>query len=172
MELAEYYSDNEHDFICSPAGTEGMTKCSNLSPFVQDRLPCNRSATAFSDNAPTNTSCVDWHVYYTDCRPSQHNPFQGAISFDNIGLAWVAIFQVRTAACSLRNVRCLQGGEWRQTASVLYHGDFMTTRGDILKLMFQHLYSVGCVKDHSLVWSVHKMSPASLAVQASTNATI
>ena len=100
MELAEYYSDNEHDFICSPAGSEGMTKCANLSPYTQQteqRLQCNRSASAFSDNAPTNTSCVDWNVYYSDCRPSDHNPFQGAISFDNIGLAWVAIFQVSTA---------------------------------------------------------------------------
>jgi len=94
VDLAEYYSDNGHDFICSPVGSEGMTKCSALSPFVQHREPCNRSASPFSDNSPTNSSCVNWNVFYTDCRPSDHNPFQGAISFDNIGLAWVAIFQV------------------------------------------------------------------------------
>jgi len=94
MDLAEYYSDDDHDFICSPVGSEGMTKCFNLPPFSDHLMTCNRSASAASDNAPANGSCVDWHVYYTDCRPSQHNPFHGAISFDNIGLAWVAIFQV------------------------------------------------------------------------------
>lgn len=45
-------------------------------------------------NEPTNESCVNWNQYYTDCRPGDKNPFQGAISFDNIGLAWVAIFLV------------------------------------------------------------------------------
>ena len=73
-----------------------MTKCSNLPPFIQDALQCNLSASPASDNAPTNGTCVDWNVYYTNCSASDHNPFHGAISFDNIGLAWVAIFQVHT----------------------------------------------------------------------------
>jgi hypothetical protein len=38
--------------------------------------------------------CINWNQYYTTCRPAGSNPFHGAISFDNIGLAWVAIFQV------------------------------------------------------------------------------
>lgn len=42
----------------------------------------------------SNDTCVNWNQYYTDCRPGDKNPFQGAISFDNIGLAWVAIFLV------------------------------------------------------------------------------
>ena len=32
--------------------------------------------------------------YYTRCTTGPTNPFHGAISFDNIGLAWVAIFLV------------------------------------------------------------------------------
>ena len=32
--------------------------------------------------------------YYTKCTTGPTNPFHGAISFDNIGLAWVAIFLV------------------------------------------------------------------------------
>jgi len=97
-ELAEYYNgDDGHDFICSTPESEGMTKCSNLFPYVQRRgLECNRSASLYADNSPTNTSCVNWNFYYTDCRASDRNPFHGAISFDNIGLAWVAIFQVFT----------------------------------------------------------------------------
>jgi len=71
-----------------------MTKCFNLPPFIRNRMHCNRSASVLADNSPTNSSCVDWNVYYTDCRPSDYNPFHGAISFDNIGLACVAIFQV------------------------------------------------------------------------------
>ena len=46
------------------------------------------SQTSFSN------SCINWNFYYTQCLPTGPNPFRGAISFDNIGLAWVAIFQV------------------------------------------------------------------------------
>lgn len=54
------------------------------------------SATAvpFSHNYATNESCVNWNQYYTNCTQLGGNPFQGTISFDNIGLAWVAIFLV------------------------------------------------------------------------------
>lgn len=38
--------------------------------------------------------CINWNRYYVDCNASAKNPFMGATSFDNIGLAWVAIFQV------------------------------------------------------------------------------
>ena len=38
--------------------------------------------------------CVNWNQYYTKCTTGPTNPFNGAISFDNIGLAWVAIFLV------------------------------------------------------------------------------
>lgn len=53
-------------------------------------------AKLFDFNEPTNTSCVNWNQYYTTCKPSGENPFQGTISFDNIGMAWVAIFLVST----------------------------------------------------------------------------
>ena len=47
-------------------------------------------------NPPVNESdCINWNQYYSDCTPGEYNPFNGAISFDNIGLAWVAIFLVR-----------------------------------------------------------------------------
>ena len=56
---------------------------------------CNETVDPYSNITLTsNQSCVNWHQYYTDCKAGVHNPFQGAISFDNIGLAWVAIFQV------------------------------------------------------------------------------
>jgi hypothetical protein len=47
------------------------------------------------DNPPVNESqCINWNQYYTECTAGEFNPFSGAISFDNIGLAWVAIFLV------------------------------------------------------------------------------
>lgn len=52
------------------------------------------SALTYSHNLPTNTSCVNWNQYYTNCTQLGGNPFQGTISFDNIGMAWVAIFLV------------------------------------------------------------------------------
>lgn len=52
------------------------------------------SAVPFTMNNPTSTNCVNWNQYYTNCTQLGGNPFQGTISFDNIGLAWVAIFLV------------------------------------------------------------------------------
>ena len=96
MNLTDYYvGELEKDFICS--NDSGMTKCFDVPAFhYQNRKElCNASAVPGGDgNLPTNESCVNWNQYYNDCRPVGSNPFQGAISFDNIGLAWVAIFQV------------------------------------------------------------------------------
>lgn len=52
------------------------------------------TAIPYSHNYPTESSCVNWNQYYTNCTQLGNNPFQGTISFDNIGLAWVAIFLV------------------------------------------------------------------------------
>lgn len=49
------------------------------------------------EDPPVNeTDCINWNQYYTECTPGEYNPFNGAISFDNIGLAWVAIFLVKS----------------------------------------------------------------------------
>lgn len=72
----------------------GMHECKQLMPSRYMEKICNSSAIAFNDNAPSNDSCVNWNQYYTKCRAGDKNPFQGAISFDNIGLACIAIFLV------------------------------------------------------------------------------
>ena len=46
-------------------------------------------------NGSTYETCINWNQYYTECRAGPENPFKGAISFDNIGYAWIAIFQDR-----------------------------------------------------------------------------
>ena len=49
---------------------------------------------AFYDVGTGRQECINWNQYYTECRDGPENPFKGAISFDNIGYAWIAIFQV------------------------------------------------------------------------------
>lgn len=93
--LREYYvPTNMKDFICARRGGGGMMQCADLPLFIHNGRRCNETAAPWSNNTPTNESCVNWNQYYTDCKAGVKNPFQGAISFDNIGLAWVAIFQV------------------------------------------------------------------------------
>lgn len=69
---------------------------------------CNDSATPGVAIGPEglsiNGSCINWNQYYTNCRAGEKNPFQGAISFDNIGLAWVAIFLVSSPISLLHQI--------------------------------------------------------------------
>ncbi|XP_054283279.1 voltage-dependent T-type calcium channel subunit alpha-1G-like [Macrosteles quadrilineatus] len=94
--LAAYYQyqEQDRDYICSKPEDNGMHRCSDLPPYKHGELLCNDTALPWSNNIPTNKSCVNWNYYYTECKPQGDNPFQGTISFDNIGLAWVAIFLV------------------------------------------------------------------------------
>ena len=41
-----------------------------------------------------SNACVNWNGYYSQCKKDGDNPSWGAIGFDNIFIAWVAIFQV------------------------------------------------------------------------------
>ena len=56
---------------------------SNQKHFVTNSNITNESKT-----------CVNWNYYYKKCRPSDENPFKGAISFDNIANSWLAILQI------------------------------------------------------------------------------
>lgn len=59
-------------------------------------LSCNLTLFEF-DQSSENGECINWNRYYTTCKSAgATNPFQGAVSFDNIGFAWVAIFLVRS----------------------------------------------------------------------------
>lgn len=44
--------------------------------------------------ANESVPCVNWYQFYNECRAGEINPHKGAINFDNIGYAWIAIFQV------------------------------------------------------------------------------
>merc|ERR1719295_1426988 len=53
-----------------------------------------KECTLTVEEARYKEGCINWNQYYTKCTTGPTNPFNGAISFDNIGLAWVAIFLV------------------------------------------------------------------------------
>ncbi|XP_075973762.1 voltage-dependent T-type calcium channel subunit alpha-1G-like isoform X2 [Anticarsia gemmatalis] len=93
--ISFYYEfSKELDYICTTPEDSGMHLCGDFPPYRYGALVCNETAKPYSYNFPTNTSCVNWNQYYTNCTQRGNNPFQGTISFDNIGLAWVAIFLV------------------------------------------------------------------------------
>lgn len=92
--LSLHYLEQDKDYICSRPDDNGMHTCDNLPHYKIGDMICNDSALPNSFNVPTNSSCVNWNQYYTECKSQGSNPFQGTISFDNIGLAWVAIFLV------------------------------------------------------------------------------
>lgn len=64
---SDYYSPGDSDFVCSRSN--GMTTCQDI---------------------PNSSVNARFNV----CRASDRNPFQGSISFDNIGYAFIVIFQV------------------------------------------------------------------------------
>lgn len=73
-----------------------MHFCANLPAFKNGSQVCNM--TVEQKNYPqyryNESYCINWHLYYTMCSDRNENPFQDTISFDNIGLAWIAIFLV------------------------------------------------------------------------------
>lgn len=80
-----------------------MQPCSNIPVLKHDTsgrnctLSCDQKGMSNYSN-----NCVNWNGYYNQCRLGGDNPFWGAIGFDNIFLAWVAIFQVSTKITGLK----------------------------------------------------------------------
>ena len=93
-----YKPDYSDSFICSEKGAGGMTTCEDIPPFINNSHICNSTIDILINNNNNNNynknACVNWNFYYSNCTASDKNPFKGAVSFDNIGFAWVAIFQI------------------------------------------------------------------------------
>ncbi|XP_064872932.1 voltage-dependent T-type calcium channel subunit alpha-1H-like, partial [Oncorhynchus nerka] len=88
--LTVYYRPEETEdipFICSTNRENGMLRCSDV------RAPSGR---VLVHAGGRRGGCVNWYQYYNVCRAGERNPHKGAINFDNIGYAWIAIFQVIT----------------------------------------------------------------------------
>uniref|UniRef100_A0A914C966 Voltage-dependent T-type calcium channel subunit alpha n=1 Tax=Acrobeloides nanus TaxID=290746 RepID=A0A914C966_9BILA len=92
--LTRYYipEDTNLDYICAPPDSAGLHTCQNLPPYRQNGIKCNLTLEEY--DKVSNESCINWNIYYNECRVMHKNPFQGSVSFDNIGFAWTAIFLV------------------------------------------------------------------------------
>ncbi|KAF7265662.1 hypothetical protein GWI33_020746 [Rhynchophorus ferrugineus] len=94
-EITYYYKPVDTDYICSKSNFSGMHSCSDLPPFINGTTECTlkweeKQLPQYADDR----FCINWHQYYSTCSDNNPNPFQNTISFDNIGLAWIAIFLV------------------------------------------------------------------------------
>lgn len=79
----------------------GMQSCTSefIAPLkhLKSERQCTLSYEAYLDEkkrSNNSNNCVNWNQYYSECRKDGDNPSWGAIGFDNIFIAWVAIFQV------------------------------------------------------------------------------
>lgn len=102
--LPPYYQPEEDDempFICSLSGDNGIMGCHEIPPLKERGHECCLDKDDYyyynSVRQEFNISgmCVNWNQYYNVCRTGNANPHKGAINFDNIGYAWIVIFQVR-----------------------------------------------------------------------------
>uniref|UniRef100_A0A915JFW6 Ion transport domain-containing protein n=1 Tax=Romanomermis culicivorax TaxID=13658 RepID=A0A915JFW6_ROMCU len=97
-DLPMYYTSEETgmEYICSLPNNNGMHRCPGPVPTMLGNSKCNLTIDyLLKENfTQSNTSCINFAQYYTVCKPTSRNPFQGSISFDNIGFAWVSIFLV------------------------------------------------------------------------------
>uniref|UniRef100_A0A8C4VKV3 Calcium voltage-gated channel subunit alpha1 I n=1 Tax=Gopherus evgoodei TaxID=1825980 RepID=A0A8C4VKV3_9SAUR len=103
--LPPYYQPEEDDempFICSLSGDNGIMGCHEIPPLKERGHECCLDKDDYyyynSIRQEFNVSgvCVNWNQYYNVCRTGNANPHKGAINFDNIGYAWIVIFQVIT----------------------------------------------------------------------------
>uniref|UniRef100_A0A1I8A0L3 Voltage-dependent T-type calcium channel subunit alpha n=1 Tax=Steinernema glaseri TaxID=37863 RepID=A0A1I8A0L3_9BILA len=94
VSLTRYYipDDTSLDYICSQSDAAGIHTCDNLPAYTMNGRICNLTIEQYDQ--VNNESCINWNIYYNECRVMHRNPFQGSVSFDNIGFAWVAIFLV------------------------------------------------------------------------------
>lgn len=100
-----FYQPSFHirDFVCSAPEDHGTSICSDITPYYLDGMQCHGS---FENNTAVNNSdCVNWNQYYNNCTPNGPNPFYNTTSFDNIGMAWIAIFQVRKISKTFKKLK-------------------------------------------------------------------
>ncbi|XP_055078851.1 voltage-dependent T-type calcium channel subunit alpha-1H-like [Periophthalmus magnuspinnatus] len=101
--LSGYYRPevtDDHPFICSTERENGMLRCSDVPRRRVAGTYCSLNADEAQPEIRLRPDqpapCVNWFQYYNECRAGELNPHKGAINFDNIGYAWIAIFQVIT----------------------------------------------------------------------------
>ncbi|XP_048473334.1 voltage-dependent T-type calcium channel subunit alpha-1I [Rhincodon typus] len=105
LSLPQYYhpeKDDETPFICSLSGDNGIMGCDEIPALRDNGHECCLDKddyyyyAALGQELNVTGGCVNWNRYYTVCQTGDRNPHKGAINFDNIGYAWIVIFQVIT----------------------------------------------------------------------------
>ncbi|XP_075937609.1 voltage-dependent T-type calcium channel subunit alpha-1H [Anarhichas minor] len=104
LSMSPYYMSEEGEdspFICSAPRENGMLRCHNVPAQVEGGANCSlaaplQSSALIGAAVASVNGCVNWNQYYNVCHPGEFNPHKGAVNFDNIGYAWIAIFQVIT----------------------------------------------------------------------------
>uniref|UniRef100_A0A665W1V9 Calcium channel, voltage-dependent, T type, alpha 1H subunit a n=1 Tax=Echeneis naucrates TaxID=173247 RepID=A0A665W1V9_ECHNA len=107
VKTSYYLSEDGEDspFICSAPRENGMLRCHDVPPSTEGGAECSLPAPHQSSaliasatvvGGASVNGCVNWNQYYNVCHPGNINPHKGAVNFDNIGYAWIAIFQVIT----------------------------------------------------------------------------
>ncbi|XP_077940246.1 voltage-dependent T-type calcium channel subunit alpha-1H isoform X2 [Gasterosteus aculeatus] len=98
LSMSPYYQPEEGEespFICSAPRENGMLRCRSVPPSAEGGADCSLAAPPQA-GAAGGDGCVNWNRYYNVCQAGELNPHKGAVNFDNIGYAWIAIFQVIT----------------------------------------------------------------------------
>uniref|UniRef100_A0A8C4SYF4 Calcium voltage-gated channel subunit alpha1 Ia n=1 Tax=Erpetoichthys calabaricus TaxID=27687 RepID=A0A8C4SYF4_ERPCA len=93
-----YYHPDEDDetpFICSLLVDNGIMSCGDVPARREEGKECCMDKDDYLYLLSLG-GCVNWNRYYTECKTGNTNPHKGAINFDNIGYAWIVIFQVIT----------------------------------------------------------------------------
>ncbi|XP_037648280.1 voltage-dependent T-type calcium channel subunit alpha-1H isoform X2 [Sebastes umbrosus] len=104
LSISPYYMSEDgvdSPFICSAPRENGMLRCTSVPPYEEGGVDCSldappQSSALIGMGGASVNGCVNWNQYYNMCRPGDLNPHKGAVNFDNIGYAWIAIFQVIT----------------------------------------------------------------------------
>jgi hypothetical protein len=94
-----FYSPGGDDFICSPPEASGVKRCPSdiIELYKTDSRDCTMDYESYlnaTSRSNHTNACVNWNQYYSNCSQVGLNPVHNTISFDNILIAWVAIFQV------------------------------------------------------------------------------
>ncbi|XP_066933924.1 voltage-dependent T-type calcium channel subunit alpha-1H-like isoform X2 [Clytia hemisphaerica] len=107
--LMKYYipdDSDEWEIICPTKDTSSnpelqcLGRIQGLESMVYSMPGCNTTygpKSNFTELVAKNlTHCIDWNMFYSSCKDFGLNPNFDAISFDNSGVAFIAIFQAMT----------------------------------------------------------------------------
>ncbi|XP_075339246.1 voltage-dependent T-type calcium channel subunit alpha-1I-like [Odontesthes bonariensis] len=104
LSLSPYYVSAPGErgpFLCSTEDLYRKRGCSDIPAYTERGKVCTLAAPPADKPGNWTLSaaaadCINWNRYYNVCRPDGPNPNMGAINFDDIGHAWIAMFQVVT----------------------------------------------------------------------------